>query len=281
MSGWVRLTPAQQAWVRSRIGDAELVSDMSWNLVGSIVLHVRAGAEHLVVKAGDADNHHIAREIGAHPTFTARLVASGHAARLRDADEALRVMILDHLPGRLLEGTDAEHSPAAHEQAGRLLRELHSQQAQDVGDYWGRTIARALSWLDKPNRVAPDAAIEARRILHRASAASATVVPTHGDWQPRNWLIDHGTVRVIDFGRFGFRPAATDLTRLSAQQWRDRPDLEAAFFAGYGADPRDPDEWRLERLQEAIGTACWAFQVGDAEFEAQGHRMLAEILVEF
>ncbi|MGW6199374.1 phosphotransferase family protein [Kribbella sp. NPDC055110] len=31
----------------------------------------------------------------------------------------------------------------------------------------------------------------------------ATLVPTHGDWQPRNWLVDNGTVRVIDFGRAG------------------------------------------------------------------------------
>lgn len=82
-------------------------------------------------------------------------------------------------------------------------------------------------------------------------------------------------------GRFAFRPASSDLTRLAAQQWRGRPDLEAAFFDGYGADPRDPERWRMDRLKEAIGTACWAFQVGDERFEAQGQAMLTEVLAEF
>jgi hypothetical protein len=31
-------------------------------------------------------------------------------------------------------------------------------------------------------------------------------------------------------------------------------------------------------VREAIGTAVWAHLVGDVAFEAQGHRMLAEVL---
>lgn len=281
MTGWGRLSVPQLDWVRRRLGDAQVIGDMSWNLVESIVLHVRSSDGDMVVKAGDESNHHIARELAAHPRYTAPLVASGHAARLRDADASLRVMILDFLPGRLLEGTDAETRPGTYAQAGALLRELHRQETRDDLEYWPRTIARALSWLDRPHRVDAGAAEEARRILRTAPAGPARVVPAHGDWQPRNWLIDGDAVRVIDFGRFAFRPAATDLTRLAAQQWRDRPELEAAFFRGYGDDPRAPDEWRLGRLQEAVGTACWAFEVGDEAFEAQGHRMLAEILAEY
>jgi hypothetical protein len=55
------------------------------------------------------------------------------------------------------------------------------------------------------------------------------VVPTHGDWQPRNWLIDEGVVRVIDFGRADLRPAAEDFVRLARQDyWRDlRPEARA------------------------------------------------------
>lgn len=107
------------------------------------------------------------------------------------------------------------------------------------------------------------------------------VVPTHGDWHPRNWLIDQGIVRVIDFGRFAMRPASTDLTRLAAQQWNGHPELEAAFFDGYGDDPRDPELWRLEALRQAVGTACWAHKVGDEAFEQQGHRMLVEALAAY
>ncbi len=61
--------------------------------------------------------------------------------------------------------------------------------------------------------------------------------PHIGDWQPRNWLVDGCRVLVIDLGRADWRPALTDLARLSRQQWNGRSDLEAAFLAGYGADP--------------------------------------------
>jgi hypothetical protein len=56
------------------------------------------------------------------------------------------------------------------------------------------------------------------------------------------------------------------------------PRLEAAFLAGYGSDPRDDEAWHRSRVREAIGTAGWAYQVGDEQFEAQGHRMIADVL---
>lgn len=276
-----RLSTTQAVWVEARIHDPQRVRDMSWNLIESIVLHLRTSDGDVVVKAGDATNHHLDREIAAHPIYTQPLTATGHAARLLDCSLEDRVILLEYLPGELLEDTDAELRPDTYTQAGALLRRLHTQQSQADDDYEARTSARALSWLDKPHRVNLDAARETRRILEADPAPSVTVVPTHGDWQPRNWLIDEGAVRVIDFGRFAFRPAATDLTRLVAKQWRGRLDLEAAFFDGYGEDPRDSERWRLHALREAVGTVCWAYQVGDEAFEAQGHRMLAEALATF
>jgi hypothetical protein len=62
------------------------------------------------------------------------------------------------------------------------------------------------------------------------------------------------------------------------QQWRGRPELEQAFLGGYGTDPRSHNVWRIDLLREAVGTAVWAFQVGDEAFEDQGHRMLREAL---
>lgn len=68
-----------------------------------------------------------------------------------------------------------------------------------------------------------------------------------------------------------------DEDRLLAPQAR----LEEAFLRGYGGDPRTEEVWRMDLLRDAIGTAVWAFQVGDTGFEAQGHRMLAEALERF
>jgi thiamine kinase-like enzyme len=122
--------------------------------------------------------------------------------------------------------------------------------------------------------------VRLRSLLEPAPAGVVDLVPTHGDWQPRNWIIEDGILRAIDFGRFAFRPAASDFARLAAQEWRDSPACESAFFEGYGADPREPTSWRLLRAAEAVGTAAWAYHVGDELFEAQGHRMIAEVLTE-
>ena len=59
---------------------------------------------------------------------------------------------------------------------------------------------------------------------------------------------------------------------------REAPTLEAAFLDGYGGDPREPDAWRRLRVAEAVGTAVWAYGVGDEAFEQQGHRMIADVL---
>ncbi|UYO98313.1 aminoglycoside phosphotransferase family protein [Microbacterium sp. M28] len=276
-----RLTPAQWQWVSERMPDARVVRDMSWGVVESTVLHLRTTDGDVVLKAGGASNHHFAREWAAHPAYTHDLVATGHAALLRDSDLSLRVMVLDYLPGDLVEGTDAEHESSTYRQAGALLRRLHDLESRMDADVQSATAARALRWLDGPHRIDETDERAARVALAAAPTGPVRVVPTHGDWQPRNWLLDDGTVRIIDFGRFGFRPPSSDLARLDAQQWRGRPDLEQAFFEGYGEDPRDPDLWRWDRLKEAVGTACWAFQVGEEDFEAQGHRMLAEALDAF
>ncbi|UNK69586.1 aminoglycoside phosphotransferase family protein [Microbacterium sp. H1-D42] len=289
MSDWHggRLSSSQAAWVQARVPGATLVRDMSWELMASTVLHVHGAESDVVVKAGDAANHHLDREIAAHDGWTSPLVQTGHAARLIDADVAARVMVLEYLPGVLVQGTPAEGHPSTYAQAGALLRRLHAQSSRSDADHEARVNARALRWLDGEHRVDADVAARARSILSTDPAPAVDLVPTHGDWQPRNWLIDADVVRVIDFGRFAFRPAATDVVRLAAGQWRSRPDLEAAFFSGhgsvtgYGADPRDPERWRMDALREAVGTACWAFTIGDEAFEAQGHRMLTEALGAF
>jgi hypothetical protein len=74
------------------------------------------------------------------------------------------------------------------------------------------------------------------------------------------------------------RLALTDFARLASLQFRTGQALEAGFVEGYGGDPREPAAWRRNRIREAIGTAAWAYQVGDERFELQGHRMIAEVL---
>lgn len=254
---------------------------MSWNLVDTAVLEADTGRGRVVIKAAGPLDHHIGREITAFENYTECLARDGHAARLLHQDRTTKLVVLTYLEGNLVEGSGAEFAVDTHLQAGRLARTFHGQGERVDPDWDVAALTKSLSWLDKPHRIEPKTCAHLRTVLTTHRPGPAVVVPTHGDWQPRNWLIGAGTVKVIDFGRFAWRPAISDFSRLAAQQWRQNPHLEAAFFAGYGRDPRTPDQWRVIALHEAIGTAVWAYQVGDEAFEQQGHRMIAEALTLF
>lgn len=276
------LSTDQRDFVASVLGDdVEFVSDMSWGQVDTRVLRVMSGATSFVVKAAGHGNHHIGREISAHETRTGPLLSRDLCGRLVAADRKSNALITTFVPGELVEGTPAELAPDVHAQAGALLRAFHGQSARLDDDYEARATDQALRRLGQDHRIARHVADRAREILVGYSPRPVLVVPTHGDWHPRNWVFDGTQVRVIDFGRFAYRPAATDLCRLAVQQWRSVPSLETAFMSGYVEDPRDPEVWSIDLVREAVGTAVWAYQVGDEPFEQQGHRMLLAAIERF
>ncbi len=283
MESWHRnrLSAQQAGFVESLFPDVRLLNDLSWNLVDTAVLEVEHCGRRYVVKAAGPANHHIGREMDAHESFTNIWAAKDKAPSLVNANRSLNLLVTEYLEGCLVEGGAAEYDADTHRQAGRLLRAFHAQAARVDPRYEKVATAKAMAWLDKPHRTEEAAAERARRILAAYRPESVAAVPTHGDWQPRNWLMNGTELRIIDFGRFGFRPALSDLCRLAAQQWRLRPELEDAFLEGYGSDPRDCRLWNLTMLREAVSTAAWAFHVGDREFEKQGHRMLRDALVNY
>lgn len=274
------LSDRQRDLVRAWLPAAEVTADRSWGLVGTTVLELRHGAERYIVKAGDDHDQHIAREIGAHSEWLRPWTSLGRAPQVVRTDRAAKLVLTRYLPGRLVEGTDHEHRPETYRQAGELLARLHDQPRVEDAGFEERARRKAMRWLDQPHRIDPGVAARLRSMIESWPTPPSTLVPTHGDWQPRNWLVHGATVSAIDFGRADLRPAFTDLARLAAQQFRADPALEDAFFEGYGPDPREPDAWWRHRVQEAIGTAVWAYQVGDEAFERQGHRMIAEALAD-
>lgn len=281
--GWdeSRLSPAQVAFVDAVLPGATIVSDDSWGLLDTRVLHVRSGAGDHTVKASGPENTHFPRELVAHREWTGALVRAGDTGRLVAADTEDRVLVLERVPGRLALGTPDETAAAVHRQAGAVLRRLHDQAARTDTDHLAAETAKALRSLDAPHRIDPRLEDRARTLLRSSVPHPVALVPTHGDWHPRNWIVQDGRLHAIDFGRFAFRPAAADLTRLAVLHWEHSPELEQAFFAGYGSDPRDADDWRWTQLREAVGTAAWAFAVHDERFERQGHQMLEHALAAF
>lgn len=278
-AGFERLSEAQRTLVGEWLPGAEVIRDLSWDQVETVVLHVRHGGREVIVKAAGETDHHLARELNAHlGGFVSGWAATGHAARLLRGDRTARVLVARFLPGELAYRTGAALDPDVHRRAGSLLRRFHDQATRPSAGTDAAATGRALAWLAADHRIAVDVEERLRAALATLPPMEVPLVPTHGDWQPRNWLVDRGEVRVIDFGRFAFRPASTDFTRLAAQEWRVAPQCEAAFFEAYGRDPRHPRHWLLMRIREAIATAVWAYQIGDTDFEAQGHRMIAEVL---
>lgn len=252
-----RLSDAQRATVLGWFPGAELVADHSWGLVDTAVLQVQHTGGDAVVKASPGGSHHLDREI----------TARGQS-----------VLATEFVPGTLVLGTAAEGDPEVYRQAGSLLARLHAQPARADWGYQAAMDAKALAWLDGDSGIGVAETAALRRIVQAHRPDAVTLVPTHGDWQPRNWLVHEGHVWVIDFGRADWRPAESDLTRLAVQQFVGRPDLETAFLDGYGQDPRKAASWPMMQVREAIGAAAWAHQVGDTAFEAQGKRMIAEVL---
>ncbi|MDN3242032.1 hypothetical protein [Glycomyces tritici] len=274
------LDPRQRELLRTWLPGLAVEADMSWNLVATTVLRAKAGQRLVVVKAGGPGDHHMEREIRAHHEWTGPWTRIGRAARMLHADADARLLVTEYLPGTLVRDTAAAADLDLYAQAGALLRAFHDQSAIEDPGYEEHMNAKAFAWLDGPNRVEPATADRLRDLVRSWPAPAVVRVPTHGDWQTRNWLQDNGLLRVIDFGRADMRPAAEDFERLAAQEFVWHPGSEAAFLSGYGADPREPEAWFRQRVRSAIGTACWAHLVGAEDFEAQGHRMIADVLAE-
>lgn len=277
-SGLGNLSREQLALLDLWLPGASIERDHGWGLVETTVLEMTHAGSRFIVKAGGESDRHIAREIHAHLNWLGPWTSRGLAPAFEYGDVAAKILVTRHLPGDLVLGSEYADLPSTYRQAGELLAVFHAQTTHTDGEYESHENKKSLAWLSGPHRIAPETAERLRAEIALWPTPAATLVPTHGDWQPRNWLVHDGVVRVIDFGRAAMRPAATDFARLAAQEFlRDR-ELEAAFLDGYGADPREADAWHRNRVREAIGTAAWAHRVGDDSFEAQGHRMIADAL---
>lgn len=278
------LTERQRELLDGWLPGAQVVRDHSWGLIGTTVLElVHRSGRYIVkaAKAGDVDGRHLDRELRAHRAWLEPWTSQGRAPLLAHADDDAQLLVTHHLPGELLLGHPDEYEPELHRQAGQLLAALHDQYRVEDPDFEARARSKILrAMADRPHRIEPDVEARLRAEVQAWPTPVATLVPTHGDWQPRNWLVHDGRLGVIDFGRVELRPAETDLVRLAAQQFRTAPALWDAFLDGYGSDPRQAEGWRRRRTYEAIATATWARLVGNEPFEQQGHRMIADVLAE-
>lgn len=272
-----RLSADQRAWLDDHLRGWRVCHDHSWGHIDTWVLEADSARGRVIIKAGGPTNHHLLRELDAHHRWTQVWTSLGRAPQLVAGSTELRILVTDYLEGVLVEGTPHQDDPGVFQQAGELLAQFHAQNSRVDPDWVERQRQRVRRYLGQPHRLAPGLAARIETEAATWPDRPVTVVPAHGDWQPRNWLIHGGEVRVIDFGRATMRPAAEDLVRLARQDFVRHPRLEEAFLNGYGADPREDGLWRVAQVGEAVGTAVWAHQIGDHAFEQVGHDHLARL----
>lgn len=269
------LTPAQQERIEEWFPTAELVADLSWPEALTRVLRLRTPAGDVVVKAaGEVMAGHVPRGIAA-----GRELRGPGLPELLAASEPDRILALRFQPGELVQDTPAEDDPAVFAAVGRLLATVHGSAAPVVSDEYPRYRLRWLrDWLPRvTSLVDPALAGELAAAVERIVAAPEPAVRTHGDMQPRNWLVDGDQVRLIDFGRYAVRPAYTDLVRVWHRYPPGDPRVDA-LLDGLGGRTWDGAGWWAEHLYQGVSTVVWASDRGFDDFAEDGRRMLRRTL---
>lgn len=277
--GWRHegLTPRQSERLDTLFCGARIVADHSWPF-GITVLEFEHAGRRYILKASEA-SHHLVREYRAHLDWLGPL--HGDVPEVVDYQADVGLLVKDFLPGHIALGSERQADPGLFEQAGRLLRRLHAGGQVSVA-YETAAARKTARWLERAAGLAPSAELhQAQAWLAAFKPTPVEVVPTHGDFQPRNWLIrPHAPLALIDFGRADLRPWYSDLVRLELHDFVQHPELRSAFDRGYGADTRVPVTAgrRLEALMQSLGTIVWAHEMSDAAFEEHGRRMLSRVL---
>ncbi|MFJ7157108.1 phosphotransferase family protein [Streptomyces sp. NPDC101118] len=163
---------------------------------------------------------------------------------------------------------------------GRLARTLHRSAperpagAVTAADRVGRHLEAARPYLADGDEELVLALARAHADLPRP-----VLVPTHGDLQYRNVLLDgDGEPRLFDFERSEYGTATRDMARL-CDTWTGRPDLRDAFLDGYGRPLTPAEELRLdcEAAFDAVSGIAYGSAHADPEVTERGHRTLRRL----
>lgn len=277
------LSPRQRTRLEQLYPEAYGIADHSWPY-GITVLEFTHAGRRLLLKACESP-HHLDRESRAHRSWLRPL--ANDVPELVDYDADAGLLVKTFIDGELAYGTRQEHDPRMFQQAGELLGRLHRGTAPVVDAHYEHSmLTKTLAWLARAPGLAPsDQLLHVQDWLDDFVPSWVQLVPTHGDYHPRNWIIRPDCrVAVIDFGRAELRPWYTDLVRMEHRDFLRSPELREAFLQGYRltdtaapSETNDPGR-RLDELMQSLGTIVWANQVGDPTFEEQGRDMLTRTL---
>lgn len=247
-------------------------------VLGDAVVRVRdARSQEFVVKQHGSRSKH-EREVHAYRHWTAALGPS--APTLIAADTAAMSIVITALSGQ---SCSRDPKAAEHHQAGALLRHFHdTEPARELSWFPDWLDDRVRHWTSHAKTLlsAEDAAVVDSHLAALRMIGVSHGVPCHLDFQPRNWMVDEsGNLALIDFEHSRTDLPARDFVRLRFRVWPSRPDLQDAFFDGYGrrlTDAEDELVWHLGAL-DALTALARGRQTGDSALTTSGHATLSQL----
>lgn len=263
------------------LGPVEVRRDHSWATELSTVLEVRSACGvRAIVKAHQSEQRY-ATETYAYDRWVPAIADRAPTVLARDDDR--RVLVLSLLPGETEPLLHDDAARQVHRDAGAVLRRFHEAEAcPDDPEASDRRVRSYRRWVGRaPEGLldADDLAFAETYVTVLGSLPAISMVPSHGDWSPRNWIVTGSTVAVIDFERAERAWWTKDLERLWWRDWLARPDLREAFFDGYGRRPTETEEIAVVAASVLghITTIVWGTQNGDLDFAERGRRALRGI----
>ncbi len=287
------------AWCRERMGEVRVLSDRSNQHPGE-----RTGALRIATPAGNCylklQRNPLFWENEVHAYRHWAGVFGNRAPKLLAVrDEPPLALVISELPGKPLERSALE--PAQQREvwraAGQALAGLHGL---GTGDFFGparrdgspqgaprrdaleHLTAEMEDWIERGERIkCLDA--DSLAVMRAACAllpAFAGERPTacHRDYCSPNWLVDESGnwAGVIDFEFAGWDVRSADFARYPDWEWMTRPDLEEAFFGGYGRVPgaQEVQQICFSRALYALGAIVWGEENDYRVFAAEGRRAL-------
>ncbi|WP_407917404.1 phosphotransferase [Kitasatospora sp. NE20-6] len=273
---------AVREFTEKAVGRISAWTDTSWARPGSRVWRVLgADGGQWFVKIHQNGRFHD-REVEAYRSWVPALGPA--APRLVAADQQLRAVVITAVPGRSLHG--AVHPPEEQRRIFHRIGELAAAIHHSAPARSGEGVSAALGKLQRHLDGARDhLAIGDEDFIRQATAEAyqlpaLDLVPTHGDFQLRNfrWDADVGTLYVIDFERAEPGQAVRDFVRLS-DAWAGRPDLYEAVMAGYGRQLSAAEEQHLavHQVLDAVSGIQYGIANADPELVERGRRTLAQL----
>lgn len=273
-------------WAQRELAQPSLrARDVSWDHAESHVLALAASATGTALAY--AKVHRQPRKYRQEVAALRRWApATGAAPTLLAAREAPpRALLMSACPGA---GVDDLHAldprqSRVHRAAGSWLRRLHDLAVvdDDPVDLAQAMHLRLQGWARRRPGLVDASTLDAvARLIDAADWSCQRRRPCHGDFGPRNWLWhDETGLSVIDFEHAKADVWAIDLHKLVDGAWWGRPDLEDAFWEGYGRVPGADEQALIAAVRAlyAVGTVVWGRSHDDAPFEAWGRTVLARL----